>query len=127
MRIYCKASPMFKNPDPLIPEQDKGKFVRCSPGFHDVPEWVRKDATFISSVKAGVVEVVESKATASVPGLTKAQQKALAKEIGQEIELIDECKNQEDLDSIKGGLKHLDNQDVIEAMNEKAESFKAGA
>ncbi len=67
MRIYTKLSPMFKNPDPLIKDEDVRKYIRCSPGFHDVPDWVKKDITFISGIKSGVIELIEAKASVSVP------------------------------------------------------------
>ena len=72
MRIYAKHSPMFKNPDPNLKAEDKNTYIRVSPGFHTVPDWVRQDATFISGVKAGIIEVIETKAAEKVVESKKA-------------------------------------------------------
>jgi hypothetical protein len=61
MRIFTKTSPMFVNSEKRV--DDKDRFVRCSPGkFHDVPDWVKNDLTFQLGVKAGDIEVIETKA-----------------------------------------------------------------
>jgi len=129
MRIYSKASPMFKNPDKNIRPDDKNKLFRCTPGFQTVPDWARNDKTFRSSVDAGIIQVIEVPSQVTVPGapkLTKAEKKALAESIAQDIELINACATAEDLASITGSLANADNAEIVEAIAEKTAALEKG-
>ena len=127
MKIYCKHSPMFKNPDPNIRPEQKEKYVRTKPGFNDVPDWVVKDKTFISGVNSGGIQIIQERPQIAVPDkqLTKAQQRELAKSVAADIELINACTSSEDLTGIQGSLKNPDHSDVTTAVAEKSAFFEA--
>lgn len=75
MRIFTKVKFVFFKPGGNIDQFEATKPL----GFHDVPDWVKKDPQFKRGVASGEIEVIENRAQQ-----LKAEAKLAGVNLGEE-------------------------------------------